>query len=75
VDRPRVSTVLSCYFYYETGCQVLFVKKYDECLGVGSFAYWYSDVGCATATLRLSLGASFLEKRDKWRTPTYFGRW
>jgi hypothetical protein len=26
------------------------------------------------ATLRLSLRASFLEKREKWRTPSYFGQ-
>ena len=27
MDRPRVSTVLSSYFYYKTGCQVLLVKS------------------------------------------------
>jgi hypothetical protein len=27
VVKPRVSTVLSSYFYYKTGCQVLFVKS------------------------------------------------
>jgi hypothetical protein len=27
VDRPRVSTVLSLYFYYKTGCQVLSVEQ------------------------------------------------
>jgi hypothetical protein len=32
-----------------------------------------SDVGCPTATLRLSLRAGFLEKREKWRTPGLFG--
>jgi hypothetical protein len=26
------------------------------------------------ATLRLSLRAGFLEKREKWRTPSYFGQ-
>jgi hypothetical protein len=40
VDRPRVSTVLSLYFYYKTGCQVLLVKRYDEYLGVSGIAYW-----------------------------------
>ncbi len=38
MERPRVSTVLSSYFYYKTGCQVLFVKKYGECLGVSGIA-------------------------------------
>src|ERR1700675_2447865 len=27
------------YFYYKTGCQVLFVKKYDEYLGIGGISY------------------------------------
>jgi hypothetical protein len=38
---PRVSTVLSSYFYYKTACQVLLVKTYDERLGVIGVAYWY----------------------------------
>ena len=38
MDRPRVSTVLSSYFYYKAGCQVLFVKKYDECRVVGGIS-------------------------------------
>ena len=36
MDKPRAS--LDCvelYFYYKTGCQVLFVKKYDEYRAVG----------------------------------------
>jgi hypothetical protein len=38
VDRPRVSAVFFLYFYYKTGCQGLFVKKYDEYLGDSDIA-------------------------------------
>src|ERR1700686_4002392 len=52
--------MLSLYFYYKTGCQVLFVKSMTSS-GVSGF-------------LQLPLRAVFLEKREKWRTPGCFGQ-
>jgi hypothetical protein len=34
----------------------------------------WNCVGGSDATLRLSLRAGFLEKREKWRTPSCFAR-
>jgi hypothetical protein len=76
VNRPRVSTVLSLYFYYKTGCQVLFVKSVPSCLESAALRIGItsaSDVDCPTATSRQSLsggrgGGPLLKKREKWRT-------
>jgi len=38
---PRISTVLSVYCYYKTGCQVLFVKKREEYVGFGGIVHSY----------------------------------
>jgi hypothetical protein len=77
VDKPHVSTVLSLYFYYKTGCQVLFVKKCDEYSGVRVSRIGIPgsrDGGGPTATSRKILSGSrgpLLKKREKWRTPGY----
>jgi hypothetical protein len=47
--------MLSFYFYYKTGCQVLFVKKYAECLEAGVSRIGItsgSDGGSPTALLK-----------------------
>jgi pilus assembly protein CpaF len=57
VDRPRVSRLLlSSYFYYKTGCQVLFAEPRTR------------GMEFQRRQCRLS-GVPLLEKREKWGTP------
>lgn len=65
--------MLSSYFYYKTGCQVLLVKKYDEDLGDGGIAASPTITQAAVGHPRFRYGK---RKRifEKGRPPAFSAR-